>query len=150
MRKKVIRASLVVAFVGIAAAGYLMFGPPNLLVKSSQPQFCVGCHVMEAEYAAWIHAGAHRSNRCVDCHLPNQNMAVHYLWKSIDGLKDAILFYSGQVSDDIELTDHGREVLQANCIRCHEQTVSMIDQNRHCWACHRQIQHSRSGTILTR
>ncbi|MDY0268918.1 cytochrome c nitrite reductase small subunit [Trichloromonas sp.] len=133
----------------IAVSAFVMFGPPKMLARSSQPDFCAGCHVMEAQYDAWAHVGAHRNIKCVDCHLPNQNATVHYIWKSIDGLKDAVLFYSGQVSDDIELTGHGRKVLQANCIRCHETTVSMIDDTRDCWKCHRGVQHQTSGTIQT-
>lgn len=134
----------------VAAVGaYALFGPPNVLARSSEPDFCSSCHVMEAHFEAWAHTGAHRRIKCVDCHLPNQNQAAHYLWKSIDGLKDAVLFYSGRVSDNIQLTDHGRKVLQANCIRCHETTVFRIDAGRECWGCHRHLQHRRSGAIET-
>jgi cytochrome c nitrite reductase small subunit len=140
---------LALAAAGAAVAAFVLVGPPRLLARSSQPDFCAGCHVMEAEFEAWAHVGAHRQIKCVDCHLPNQNMTVHYIWKSIDGLKDAVMFYSGQVSDDIDLTEHGEKVLQANCIRCHETTVSMIDSTRDCWNCHRGVQHQRSGTIQT-
>lgn len=145
--KKSFLPSLVL--VGAALIVFVLFGPPKMLARSSEPRFCADCHVMEAEYEAWAHAGAHRRIKCVDCHLPNQNRAMHYLWKSIDGLKDAVLFYSGRVSDDIELTAHGREVLRANCIRCHETTVLLIDTTRECWKCHRGLQHQRSGTIQT-
>lgn len=150
MRKqRFIQLALLVVLVGGAVGAYVMFGPPKMLARSSEAAFCVGCHVMEAQYESWEHTGAHRSKKCVDCHLPNQNLAMHYLWKSIDGLKDAVLFYSGQVSDQIELTEHGREVLQDNCIRCHDTAVTMINQERPCWDCHRQLQHVRSGTINT-
>ena len=128
---------------------FVLFGPPKMLERSSTPDFCASCHVMEAEFQAWAHVGAHRQIKCVDCHLPNQNRYIHYLWKSIDGLKDVVMFYSGQVSDDIDMTAHAEKVLQANCIRCHSTTVSMIDQQRSCWQCHRGLQHQRSGTIQT-
>ncbi len=140
---------LLAILVGGALTAFVLFGPPRMLARSSEPGFCSGCHVMEAEFQAWAHVGAHRQIKCVDCHLPNQNQFVHYLWKSIDGLKDAYMFYSGQVSDDIELTPHAEKVLQANCIRCHSTAVSMIDDQRDCWKCHRGIQHKRSGTIQT-
>lgn len=132
-----------------ALAAFVLFGPPKMLEHSSEPGFCSSCHVMEAEFQAWAHVGAHRQIKCVDCHLPNQNRYAHYLWKSIDGLKDVVMFYSGQVSDDISMTPHAKEVLQANCIRCHSTTVSMIDNRRECWKCHRGLQHQRSGTIQT-
>jgi cytochrome c nitrite reductase small subunit len=107
-------------------------------------RFCVSCHTMEAEYVAWMHS-AHSRKMCVDCHLPNENRAIYYIWKSIDGLKDVIVFYSGSVPDHIKISSHGEKVLQANCIRCHETAVTMIDQKRKCWDCHRRISHLHTG-----
>ena len=46
--------------------------------------------------------------------------------------------------------EHGKKTVQANCVRCHENTVEMIDQDRPCWDCHRRIMHRRSGAIETR
>jgi len=104
---------------------------------------------MESAYEAWIHSGAHRRIKCVDCHLPNDNQAMHYIWKTIDGVKDVVAFHSGKVPEQITLSSHGREVLQANCIRCHEVAVTMIDKERKCWECHRRITHKLTGTIET-
>lgn len=111
-------------------------------------KFCVSCHTMEAEYTAWTHSSHHRK-MCVDCHLPNENKAVYYLWKSLDGLKDVLVFYSGTVPDRIKISAHGEKVLQANCIRCHETTVMMIDRQRKCWDCHRRISHMHTGIRVT-
>lgn len=148
-RRRTLRV-LAVAVVVMAAVGvFLLVGPPRLLAKSDTPDFCVRCHVMESQYEAWAHSGAHRTRKCVDCHLPNENFAVHYVWKSIDGLKDVAVFYSGRVPERIELTSHGAEVLQRNCIRCHETMVSMIGTDRECWRCHRRISHLRSGVVAT-
>jgi cytochrome c nitrite reductase small subunit len=146
------RSTKIIIFLAIlitAVTLFLFLGPPKLLAKSSSPDFCVGCHVMEANYEAWVHAGAHRRSKCVDCHLPNYNLGIHYIWKSIDGLKDALIFYSGRVPEQIRLTSHGEKVLQANCIRCHETTVEFINHNRKCWGCHRRIAHKQSGAIET-
>ncbi|KAB0665111.1 cytochrome c nitrite reductase small subunit [Oryzomonas japonica] len=143
---------VVLSLAGVAAllvVAFLLVGPPQLLAKSDSPGFCAGCHVMESEHTAFLHAGAHRRNRCVDCHLPNENLAIHYVWKSIDGMKDAIFFYSGHTPERITLSEHGAKVLQANCIRCHEELVSMINTEQKCWSCHRSITHLRSGAIET-
>lgn len=133
----------------VAAALFLTLGPPKLLATTGQPDFCAQCHVMESNYEAWAHAGAHRRARCVDCHLPNQHAAVHYLWKTLDGAKDALVFYSGRVPERIILSSRGHGVLQANCVRCHETTVMRIDTERECWSCHRRISHQRSGAMET-
>jgi cytochrome c nitrite reductase small subunit len=148
-KKKIGLYVLAIFIVGVAAFLFLMLGAPQLLAKSESPVFCAGCHVMEAEYDAWAHTGAHRREQCVDCHLPNQNVVLHYTWKSIDGLKDTLVFYSGKVPERIMITDHGQKVVQLNCIRCHETTVQHIDQQRLCWSCHRRIAHRGSGLIQT-
>ena len=138
-------------FIGLGGVMFffLLLGPPELLARSEAPIFCAGCHVMESEFEAWSHAGAHRRKKCVDCHLPNENVALHYIWKSIDGVKDVLFFYSGTASDHIKLTSHGAGVLQANCIRCHGSTVEFIDPDRKCWECHRRLSHQRTGAIST-
>lgn len=120
----------------------LTFGA--LASSDNKSQFCMSCHSMEAEYEAWMHS-AHSRKMCIDCHLPNENTAIHYLWKSIDGLKDLIVFYSGQVPDRIKISPHGEKVLQANCIRCHGTTVMLIDIRRKCWNCHRRMIHMHTG-----
>ena len=141
---------LAIASICLAMGGFLMLGLPKLLAKSEMPDFCASCHVMEAEYEAWFHEGAHRRINCVDCHLPRNNVAAHYIWKSLDGLKDMVVFYSGRVPELIEASDHAQHVLQSNCIRCHETSVEMIDNDRQCWSCHRRLMHLRSGSIATR
>lgn len=135
--------------LGGAFAGFLSFGPPQLLAKSETPLFCSSCHVMESQYEAWFHVGAHRSILCVDCHLPHHNLPAHYVWKTIDGMKDVVMFYSGQVPETIELSKHAEGVVRENCVRCHSERVAMIDQSRNCWDCHRFLQHNLAGVRLT-
>ncbi|MFW6324977.1 MAG: cytochrome c nitrite reductase small subunit [Desulfovibrionales bacterium] len=141
--------------LGIILAGgalgiFVAFGPPKLMAKTETPGFCSSCHVMQSQYEAWFHVGAHRSIKCVDCHLPHDNIPVYYLWKSIDGMKDVIVFYSGRTPEYIHVSDRGREFVQSNCIRCHSERVAMINQERDCWDCHRFLQHNLAGARLTR
>lgn len=150
MREGRLRVLKYLVVLGVIAGGvgaFMMFGPPKLLAKSETPDFCASCHVMEAQFDAWFHEGAHRSIKCVDCHLPHGNVATHYAWKSIDGMKDMVIFYSGRVPEQIRISEHGQEVLQSNCVRCHAATVDMIDNQRQCWSCHRRLAHIRSGII---
>ncbi len=134
-----------VALVGL----FVVLGPPQLLAKSETPEFCASCHVMEAQHTAFMHSGAHRRLKCVDCHLPNDNVANHYIWKSIDGMKDVLVFNSGKMPERIELSEHGAKMVKANCIRCHETLVSQMDTSRDCWSCHRRITHTGTGAIAT-
>ncbi|UFS70613.1 cytochrome c nitrite reductase small subunit [Geomonas sp. RF6] len=144
------KALALALLVATAAALFVAIGPPQLLAKSESPDFCASCHVMEEEHTAWRHAGAHRRLRCVDCHLPGGNPVEHYIWKSIDGMKDVVSFHSGRVPERITLSEHGTEVVQKNCIRCHQQTISRMDTTRRCWGCHRQLSHRLTGSRGTR
>jgi cytochrome c nitrite reductase small subunit len=148
--KKGLITILSISLAGLAALAFLLVGPPQLLAISESPAFCASCHVMEEQHTSWSHAGAHRRIRCVDCHLPNGNPLVHYVWKSIDGMKDVVSFHSGMVPERITLSSHGAKVVQSNCIRCHAEAVSQMDATRQCWGCHRQLRHRLTGIVAAR
>lgn len=124
-------------------------GKSGFIAKTEKSEYCASCHVMQDEYTAWIHSGAHRRKVCVECHLPNYNQALHHWWKTIDGLKDVIVFHSGKIPERIKLSEHGIRIVQSNCIRCHENMVMMINKNRKCWECHRRITHMHTGITGT-
>ncbi len=149
MRKLFKLRTLLIGGVILALVGlFLAFGPPRLMARTETPEFCSSCHVMQAEYEAWRHQGAHRRERCVDCHLPHENLASYYVWKSIDGMKDVVFFHSGHVPERIEISERGQRFVQGNCIRCHGETVArMMDKERNCWDCHRQLRHRLTGVI---
>jgi len=146
-RGHIILLGLVVA-VFASSAVYALFGPPHMILLTESSEFCAKCHLHENHYETWAHTGAHRGKKCVDCHLPNDNIANHFLWKSIDGVKDVSLFFTGSFSDNTKLTAHAKTVTQKNCIRCHEELVSRIDNSsRNCWECHRSMAHKTSGAF---
>jgi cytochrome c nitrite reductase small subunit len=140
----------IVIIIGLAGGLFASFGPPKLYAKSGTPEFCASCHVMEAEYEAWRHQGAHRRIKCIDCHLPNDKMIDHMTWKGLTGMWDTFIFYSGKVPERIHLSDRGAKIAKANCERCHEETISRVSMaERNCWECHRRLSHTRSGAIET-
>lgn len=115
---------------------------PGIIRQTSTTGFCKSCHVMEGQYESWFLTGMHRRITCVDCHLPNDHIAHHLIWKAIDGIKDVIFFYGRLFSDPIIISEHGKKTVQGNCIRCHEDLVSRITvQENKCWSCHRQVNH---------
>jgi cytochrome c nitrite reductase small subunit len=137
-----------VLLVVLALGGaFISFGPPGLYAKSGTPEFCASCHVMESEYESWFHQGGHRRVKCIECHLPNDSLPRHVVWKGIEGMSDSIVFYSGKVPETITLSEHGAAILQENCHRCHEETVSRINEDRKCWQCHRRLSHRSSGSL---
>jgi cytochrome c nitrite reductase small subunit len=110
---------------------------------TSTPEFCGMCHVMTEQYEDWFYSGSHARIACIDCHLPNDNAANHFLWKGIDGVKDVALFYTRLFPEMIRATSHARKTVQANCVRCHEEAVSRISAGAvRCWECHRGQYHN--------
>lgn len=130
---------------------FIAWGPPKLIERTSTPNFCVSCHVMEMQFAHWQSSAKHRHLKCVDCHLPNNNAVNHLIWKGIDGTKDFVLFHTGIFSEPLRISGHGKDVVQQNCIRCHSQMSAHVSEtaNRNCWSCHRRVSH-RVAPMQTR
>ncbi len=147
--KKIFFYLLVLAIIFLAGGAFLAFGPPGIYAKSETPEFCGSCHVLGMEYETWFHSGAHARITCVDCHLPNDTFARHLAWKTLDGLKDALAFHTGRISDPIRLSRQGAAVVLDNCRRCHAELISRVNEDRQCWDCHRRLSHKHTGAIAT-
>lgn len=113
---------------------------------SASPVFCGMCHAMQHESAT--HAvSSHQKIACVECHLPHDNVAVYYFEKGKTGMHDTL----HQVLDDypvhIKISDHGRDIVNDNCLRCHTATMSAVcvdkgkDGSATCTKCHSSIAH---------
>jgi cytochrome c nitrite reductase small subunit len=111
---------------------------------------CNNCHVMDAQYESWFHAAHGRVAVCTDCHLPHQNLVSYYLYKGYSGMKDVLSFTFKTYPAAIRATAQTDNIIQANCIRCHEDTVDAIVYgaqpfDRQCWSCHRSVAHGGRG-----
>lgn len=141
---------IVSVFIAAAAGGsvllYITFMPGGLYEYSESAEFCAKCHLHETHYKDFNHSAAHRGQKCVDCHLPNNNKIEHLVWKAIDGNKDLFLFFTGNFSDNPRLSNHGKIVVQNNCVRCHSEVVFKMDtERRNCVDCHRTLKHKTTG-----
>ncbi len=123
---------------------------------SDNPQTCINCHVMVPQYATWNH-GSHRElASCNECHVPHNNVVSTYYFKAKDGLRHATMFTFRLEPQVIQIKDAGIEVVQQNCLRCHEELIITAEQQvnnkafhseretRLCWECHRETPH---GTV---
>ena len=148
-KRKILVYVLIAAAIVAVLGTFVAFGPPGLYAKSESPQFCGSCHVLQPEYEAWFHSGAHHNIKCIDCHLPNDNLP-HHLWaKTLEGVGDLVAFHTGRVPDRIQLSAAGAHVVVGNCQRCHAELLARVNPDRQCWDCHRQISHKRTGIIAT-
>ncbi len=121
---------------------------------SDNPRACINCHVMTAQYASWSKSSHARVTTCNDCHVPHDNIINTYRFKASDGLRHAYMFTFRLEPQVINLKDAGINVVQQNCIRCHEHHVHRVNlinpvtvslretgDGRYCWDCHRETPH---------
>jgi len=118
-----------------------------------EPSTCNNCHVMDSQYENWYHAAHERSAVCTECHLPHQNIVSYYLYKGYSGMRDVYSFTLKTYPEAIRATQQTDEIIQANCIRCHIDTVETILSgpqafDRRCWDCHRSVAHGTRGLSL--
>ena len=136
--------------LGVGAASLLAAGVVaglGLYEHSETPEFCGSCHVMGQEHRDFLHNGAHRRFKCVDCHLPNDSLPIHLGWKGYEGIRDVFEFYGGVYPETVAITEHGKKTVRSNCVRCHEQMVSGLEipPQRSCVDCHRRHTHKKTG-----
>jgi cytochrome c nitrite reductase small subunit len=118
-----------------------------------EPSTCDNCHLMDAQYENWYHAAHENYAVCTDCHLPHQNVVSYYLYKGYSGMRDVYSFTTKTYPDAIRATQQTDGIVQANCIRCHIDTVESIltgpmSFDRYCWDCHRSVAHGQRGLSL--
>ena len=114
---------------------------------------CANCHVMDAAYENWYHSAHGPSILCSECHAPHGNVIVYYFVKTKLGVRDVYSFSTGQIPTLIRATDATKRDVQANCIRCHSETVKDVmaglqPYDRLCWDCHRATSHGERGLSL--
>ncbi|MBN1599916.1 MAG: cytochrome c nitrite reductase small subunit [Bacteroidales bacterium] len=126
---------------------------------SDNPATCVNCHIMAPQYATWSHSAHREVTNCNDCHVPHNNVFNKYYFKAKDGLRHAAIFTLRKEPQVIFIKDEGKEVVQLNCIRCHENIISdnkltatVKDYNYHikerqCGDCHRETPHGRVNSL---
>lgn len=151
-RAKVVAVSLAGAFVGLAA--YLVYVSRAYSYLSDDPSVCVNCHVMGPYYATWQHSSHKNVATCNDCHVPHNNALNKYFFKAKDGLRHSYVFTMRGEPMAMKAIAESREVIYANCVRCHAQLNQTFVQTGHltphdldrgngkaCWDCHRDVPH---------
>jgi len=91
---------------------------------SDDSETCVNCHVMNPQYATWSHSAHREVTSCNDCHVPHDNVFSKYFFKAKDGMRHATMFTLRQEPQVIFIKEAGKEVVQENCIRCHEKLLT--------------------------
>jgi cytochrome c nitrite reductase small subunit len=93
---------------------------------STDPRACANCHIMQPQYDSWQKSSHHHSAVCIDCHLP-QDFVPKYAAKAENGWRHGKLFTIGGFVEPIEIKPAGRQILEANCARCHGDLTAAIN-----------------------
>lgn len=93
---------------------------------SDSPQTCMNCHVMTDDYVSCQRGSHGRVTVCIDCHVPHDNPVAKIAFKSTDGLKHSAVFTMRTEPQVLRLSTQAVPVVQANCVRCHADQLSMV------------------------
>lgn len=137
------RHALKCILIGFVGALCLVGAAGGAFVYAESPQMCGSCHSMTEEHASWM-VSSHKKLNCTDCHLPHESLAGTLMAKAQTGMKDAYHEVRRDYPAHIKLSAEGREIVDKNCLRCHENTVekvSMQGAGQDCVKCHSSVAH---------
>jgi cytochrome c nitrite reductase small subunit len=145
--------ALIIGFVAILAlSGVILYVTDFTAYLGNNPATCNNCHVMDYAYESWYH-GSHRSwATCSDCHTPHA-LIPKYVTKASSGYNHVSVFLSDNIPIAIRAKHDSLEIVQENCVRCHQDTVDStfeiaMDSDRYCFDCHRFVAHGERGVAL--
>lgn len=130
--------------IGLAVCGV----GAGMMSFSGSPAFCGACHAMKSEAATFAQS-SHSKLECTDCHLPHDNMAIYLFEKGRTGTVDTYHEVLRDYPAHIILSKDGRSTVNANCLRCHENTMDKVhmqvgadmDTGADCLKCHSSVAH---------
>ncbi len=110
----------------------------------NDPATCANCHVMQGHFDGWQAAPHHRVATCNDCHTP-ASLVPKYVVKALNGYHHSMAFTFGGYPENIRARESSREVVEANCRRCHADLVDDISHGGgvSCVRCHPSVGHLR-------
>ncbi len=130
----------------LGAGGYTVHYGEATAYLSNDPKACANCHIMREHYDGWQKASHHAAATCNDCHVP-QELLAKYLSKAENGFWHSKGFTLQDFHEPIRIRAKNAEVLQRNCVRCHQDFVGEITAHDtaggtlSCVRCHDSVGH---------
>jgi cytochrome c nitrite reductase small subunit len=148
---------VIIGLIALAAVFGVGLWATNFTVYlGDDPTTCNNCHVMDAVYEGWYHAGHQPWATCNDCHTPHAFIPKYFV-KARSGFNHVSRFTLNLIPEPLRAVESTTYIIQENCIRCHETTVSMIadgdpkardNGGRFCYDCHRAVAHGDRGISI--
>ena len=135
----------------LGSGAYTVYYGEALAYLSDDPKTCANCHIMRDHFDGWQKASHHAFATCNDCHTPHDSFIAKYFSKAENGIWHSKGFTLQDFHEPIRLRPHNRRILEANCVRCHQEFVQ--ETTRHhsasadtvsCVKCHAQVGHGPS------
>ncbi|PJF32588.1 MAG: cytochrome c nitrite reductase small subunit [Phototrophicales bacterium] len=130
----------------LGLGGYTFLYAKGYSYLSDDPNGCVNCHVMREQYDAWQHSSHKSVAVCNDCHVPHGSFFEKWLVKGLNGFNHSFAFTFNTYPENITIKGFNADVVQNNCLSCHETAISMIapmhDNAPNCLTCHAGIGHN--------
>jgi cytochrome c nitrite reductase small subunit len=104
---------------------------------------------MNQQFDAWLKSGHRHTATCVECHLPHEGIGK-WAAKADHGFRHSTAFTLQNFKEPIEISRRDRDIVRANCLRCHEAFVHAVyasprRQELDCLHCHAGAGHGASG-----
>ncbi|MCT8136328.1 NapC/NirT family cytochrome c [Anaerobacillus sp. CMMVII] len=140
--KKILLFTLAGVFAGIV----LFAGTAGTLKATDSGEFCSSCHIMGTVYETFANSN-HASLSCNDCHAPRDSVTSKLMFKAKAGMGHMYMNTIGasKIPDVLHATADSQEVINQNCISCHEPSLQNVshDVKDSCVDCHRQVPHMK-------
>jgi cytochrome c nitrite reductase small subunit len=80
---------------------------------------------MQPQYDSWLKSSHHAVAGCVDCHLPH-DFVGKYIAKAENGYHHSKGFTFQDFHEPIMIKPKNAAILQANCLRCHDELTHAL------------------------
>lgn len=137
------KAIMKVLAIGMVAGMVLALLTIGTYHAAGSSSFCVSCHGMQDVGAAWGQS-QHKHFACIECHMPDSNIAVQFIYKAKVGMRDVSHETLRTYPAAIKISEEGHAIAAGNCLRCHAFTIEktfMAGENGMCLKCHRGLVH---------
>lgn len=144
--KKINNKLLLFTLIGVFAGVVFFAGTEGAINATDTPEFCASCHVYEHTITNFNNSN-HASLNCNDCHAPTDSKLAKYTFKGINAVSHgyATTIGASSIPDVIHATAKSREIIEKNCISCHEPGLENVIHGMEdsCISCHRQVPHGK-------
>jgi cytochrome c nitrite reductase small subunit len=119
----------------------------------TDPAACANCHIMQSQFDGWQKSSHHAAAVCIDCHLPVA-FVPKYVAKAENGWRHGKEFTLETFDEPIHLKPRSSEILQENCVRCHQSLVHDVASGfapqateLSCIHCHQAAGHGTRAAL---